>query len=38
MKQSEMSDVLQTKRVAVTGGTGLIGSHLVAELLKRGCR
>lgn len=38
MKQNEMSDVLQTKRVAVTGGTGLIGSHLVAELLKRGCR
>lgn len=38
MKQSEMSGVLQTKRIAVTGGTGLIGSHLVAELLKRGCR
>lgn len=33
-----MSGVLQTKRIAVTGGTGLIGSHLVAELLKRGCR
>lgn len=38
MKQSEASDALQPKRVAVTGGTGLIGSHLVAELLKRGCR
>lgn len=38
MKQSEMSGVLQTKRIAVTGGTGLIGSYLVAELLKRGCR
>ena len=29
---------LTGQRIAVTGGTGMVGSHLVAELLKLGCR
>lgn len=29
---------LQDKTAVVTGGTGLLGVHLVAELLDRGCR
>lgn len=29
---------LTDQRIAVTGGTGMVGSHLVAELLKLGCR
>ncbi|MFT6943161.1 MAG: CDP-glucose 4,6-dehydratase, partial [Nitriliruptoraceae bacterium] len=31
-----MSDVWDARRVMVTGGTGMIGSWLVAELLSRG--
>lgn len=29
---------MNSKKIAVTGATGLVGSHLVAELLARGCR
>jgi nucleoside-diphosphate-sugar epimerase len=32
-----MSYDINNKKVLVTGATGLIGSHLIAELLKQGC-
>ncbi len=33
-----MHSTLTGKQIVVTGGTGLIGSHLVAELLRQDCR
>ena len=33
-----MSDFFKDKKVVVTGGSGMIGTHYIQELLNRGAR